>query len=52
LLREGVADDAMSKLERESELVWKDRTSRVNEQIRNENLLIGHIGSYAFDTDI
>jgi|LakMenEpi03Aug12_release.lakeMendotaPanAssembly.Ray.scaffolds.fasta_scaffold2982735_1 hypothetical protein len=43
---------AFTRLERQSELIWKDRSNRVNEKIRLENLMVGRIGNFAFDTDI
>lgn len=43
---------ALTRLERQSELIWKDRSNRVNEKIRLENLMVGRIGNFAFDTDI
>jgi len=43
---------ALTRLERLSELVWKDRQFKTNDKIRLDNLLVGHNGTYAFDTDI
>ena len=42
----------ITPIDRESEMIWRDRSSRTNEKVRNENLLRGKIGDFAFDLDI
>ena len=40
------------KLERASELIWKDRSHKYNQAVRHENQLLGRIGGSAFTLDI
>ena len=42
----------LTPLERESELVWKDRQAKKNQITRHENLLVGRLGTYAFDNNM
>jgi hypothetical protein len=45
-----LADD--EKLERDSELIWKDRSTRTDQLIRWENFKQGNVGNAAFDLDL
>ena len=48
----GRAVRAVTPIDRESEMIWRDRTNRTNEKVRHENLLKGKIGDFSFDLDI
>ncbi len=39
----------LTPLERESELVWKDRQHKKDQKVRHENLVMGRVGTFAFD---
>lgn len=39
-------------IDSKSALIWKDRSFKKNERIRNENVLTGRIGNVAFDPNM
>jgi hypothetical protein len=39
-------------IDTQSGMIWKDRSFKKNERIRNENKLVGRIGNVAFDNVI
>lgn len=44
--------DVVEPIDTQSGLIWKDRSYKRNERIKNENLLVGRIGNIAFDNEI
>ena len=45
-------DDLAEPIDSKSALIWKDRSFKKDERIRNDNKLAGRIGNIAFDNQI